>query len=265
MLLNKSTLSSYPLIKLAGIQMQALSMQQTIDLVSQRISNGVFTQHTVVNVAKLVNMQDDSFLKNAVQSCDIINIDGMGIVWGARLLGKKVPERVAGIDLFIELIRLAEEKEYSVYFLGATEDVLATMIKRITQMHPGLKIKGAHHGYFWDDEETMVAKINVSRADMLFVAISSPQKEIFINQWREKLGVCFVMGVGGSFDVLAGNVKRAPILLQKMGLEWFYRFLQEPGRMWRRYLTTNLKYIWLLGKEMIIKIESKNGIDIEDK
>ena len=240
-----------PLVYLANAKMHALSMQGTLEIISRRIEENKFTQHTVINVAKFVNMQSDLSLQKAVNACDIINIDGTGLLWGARLLGNDIPERVAGIDLFQELLELSEEQEYPVFFLGAKESVLLEMHLKIKEKHPNLKIADHNHGYFWDNEQEVVDKIRNSGAYLLFVAISSPKKEIFINQWKDKLGVRFVMGVGGSFDVLAGKVKRAPLFMQKIGLEWFYRFLQEPRRMWKRYLVTNIKFVWLLTKSLL--------------
>ena len=234
-----------------GTPIDCITMTETVDLVDERICSGSFTQHSVVNVAKIVNMQRDFELKKSVIDCDIINADGMGIVWGGRLLGFDIPERVAGVDLFIRLIELSERKNYSVFFLGAMPDVLDATVKFIKLKHPDLNISGSHHGFFWDNEEAVVKKIRESGAKLLFVAITSPQKENFINKWKDDLGVDFVMGVGGTFDVVSGKVKRAPVWMQEIGMEWVYRIIQEPRRMWKRYLITNSKYIWLLFKEKI--------------
>ena len=235
-------------IKLINCPMDVASMEETIEEIDTAVANGKFIQHVVINVAKLVNMQNDPQLDASVRECDIINIDGMGIVWGARLLGYNVKERVAGVDLFHELLAMGARKGYSVYILGAEEEVVGETARRVQQMYPGLKLAGYHHGYFWDDEESLVNKVHESGAQLLFVAISSPKKENFINRWREKLGVTFVMGVGGTFDVVAGKVKRAPLWMQKWGLEWLYRVIQEPRRMWKRYLFTNTQFAWMLFK-----------------
>ncbi|WP_280326412.1 WecB/TagA/CpsF family glycosyltransferase [Pseudomonas sp. BN102] len=224
-------------------------MGETIDAIRNAIVRDKFTQHVVVNVAKIVHMGSDSTLRESVTSCDIINIDGMGVVWGARFLGHKVPERVAGVDLFHELLAMSASNDFSVYLLGATDEVVSKTAATVQSLYPGLKVAGYHHGYFWDDEEAMVEKIRNSGARLLFVAITSPKKENFINRWKDQLGVNFVMGVGGTFDVVAGKVKRAPVWMQNWGLEWFYRVIQEPGRMWKRYLTTNSRFAWLLLKE----------------
>jgi N-acetylglucosaminyldiphosphoundecaprenol N-acetyl-beta-D-mannosaminyltransferase len=233
-------------IEVLGCPMDVASMSETVEAVRRGVAARRFTQHVVVNVAKLVHMRSDSELRESVHSCDIINIDGMGVVLGARFLGHTVPERVAGVDLFHELLAMSAQYNFPVFLLGAKEHVLALAVQKVQVQNPGLKIAGYHHGYFWDDEAAMVETIRASGARLLFVAITSPKKENFINRWRDQLGVDFVMGVGGTFDVVAGQVKRAPQWMQKWGLEWLYRVIQEPGRMWKRYLTTNCMFAWLL-------------------
>lgn len=240
-------------IEVLGCPMDVASMGETVDVIRGRVCDGRFTQHVVVNVAKLVNMRHDAQLKDSVYSCDIINIDGMGVVLGARLLGHSVPERVAGVDLFYALLAMSAENGFPIFLLGAKEDVVTITARQVQALYPELKIAGYNHGYFWDNEAAMVETIRASGAQLLFVAITSPKKENFINRWRDHLGVVFVMGVGGTFDVVAGKVKRAPVWMQKGGLEWLYRVIQEPGRMWRRYLTTNSQFAWLLLKALAKK------------
>lgn len=238
--------------------MDVATTKATTYLIKNRILKGIFTQHVVVNVAKLVHMQKDPELRASVSSCDIINIDGMGVVWGARFLGHKVPERVAGVDLFHELISMSAENGLSIYLLGATEEVVSKTASVVLSRYPSIKLSGYHHGYFWDDEEAVVEKVRESGAQLLFVAITSPKKENFINRWKEDLGVKFVMGVGGTFDVVSGKVKRAPVWMQRSGLEWLYRVIQEPGRMWKRYLSTNSEFAWMLAREKLKAIFNKN-------
>jgi len=228
--------------------MDIATMDETVELITDRIEKKHFTQHTVVNVAKLINMRKDTVLNESVRACEIISVDGMGIVLGARLLGYDVAERVAGIDLFHRLLQRCAEKDYPIFLLGAKDTVVAKAHCRLMQQYPGLRISGHHHGYFWDNEAALVENIRESGAYLLFVAISSPAKETFIHTWSDQLGVDFVMGVGGTFDVVAGKVKRAPEWMQRYGLEWFYRIIQEPGRMWKRYLITNSQFAWLLLK-----------------
>jgi N-acetylglucosaminyldiphosphoundecaprenol N-acetyl-beta-D-mannosaminyltransferase len=227
-------------------------MRETIDLIDESIRQKKSIQHIVVNAAKLVNMQNDDELFQSVINSDIINADGMAVVWAAGLLGKPLPERVAGVDLMQELVILASEKKYKVFFFGGREEVVAEVVRKYKSIFGEHIIAGYRNGYFKKEEEVKIAKqIADSNADILFVAISSPTKEIFLNTYKEQLKVPFIMGVGGSFDVVAGKVKRAPKWMQKSGLEWFYRFLQEPGRMWKRYLVTNSKFIFYVLKERV--------------
>lgn len=236
-------------IEFLHFKMHPLSMRETVNLIEERIASKKFTQHVVVNVAKLVHMQTDRNLAESVSQCDIVNIDGMGVVWGANFCGHNVPERVSGVDLFHFLLDMSAAREFPVFLLGAEEPVVKKVAEVVRSKYANLDVAGYHHGYFWDDEEAIVKKIADSGARLLFVAITSPKKENFINKWKDQLGVDFVMGVGGTFDVVAGKVKRAPVWMQNAGLEWFYRVLQEPGRMWKRYAVTNSKYLLLLAKE----------------
>ena len=236
-------------IEFLNAPMDVASMDETVNIIEKKISADTFTQHVVVNVAKLIHMQKDAELADSVKSCDLINIDGMGVVWGARMFGHEIPERVAGVDLFHKLLAMSAGNRFPVFLLGAKQDVVEKTAKLVQKQYPGLQVAGFHHGYFWDDEEAVVNAIRASGAKLLFVAITSPKKENFINKWRDQLGVNFVMGVGGTFDVVAGKVKRAPRWMQRAGLEWLYRVIQEPRRMWKRYLVTNSAFAWLLLQE----------------
>ena len=204
-------------------------------------------QQVVINVAKLVDMRSNPDLQMDVADSDVISIDGMGVLWAARLLGFEAQERVTGIDLMHALIACFARNGFKPYFLGAREDILQKAMANFRQSHPGLEIAGYRNGYFIKDEEDqVVTDIRNSGADCLFVAISTPMKERCLHQHRDQLGVPYLMGVGGSLDVVAGEVSRAPLWMQKRGLEWLYRLLQEPRRMWRRYLVTNTKFAFLL-------------------
>ena len=239
-----------------GVPMDTLTMEETIETIDRRLSADKFTQHVVVNVAKIVQMQTNPELRDAVAACDIINIDGAGVVFGGRILGLKILERVAGIDLFFQLLTYAEENRRSVYLLGATDDVIKNAIARIQSDFPQLNIAGFHDGYFWDYEDEMVREIRKSDADLLFVGIGSPLKEQFIDRWKQALGVGFAMGVGGTFDIVAGMTKRAPRWMQRSGLEWLYRIIQEPRRMWWRYVSTNSRFAVMLISEKIRRMRT---------
>jgi N-acetylglucosaminyldiphosphoundecaprenol N-acetyl-beta-D-mannosaminyltransferase len=204
-----------------------------------------------VNAAKLVAMKREPELREAVLSSDLVVADGMSVVWASRLLGNALPERVAGIDLFGRLLELAQEHRLSVYFLGAEPAILEDLLEVVRSRFPQARIAGAHHGYFSDEEEpALAARIADARPDLLFIGITSPKKEIFLSRWGAQIAAPVCHGVGGSFDVLAGKVRRAPTLWQRTGLEWLYRLLQEPRRLWRRYLVTNSLFLWMVVQDL---------------
>ena len=239
-------------ILLMGCKIDNLTMQETLDKIADFIRERTPHQHVVVNVDKLVKASRSPALRRIINACALVNVDGMPVVWAARLLGTPLKERVAGIDLFDALMRRAAESDWRVFLLGAREEVVAGVAAHYTKQLPSLTICGWRHGYWQGaQEEAQVAEqVRASRADLLFVAISSPQKEQFLERHQGAMQVPFAMGVGGSFDVVAGKVKRAPRWMQRAGLEWFYRFLQEPRRMFRRYFLEDATFFWLLLKEL---------------
>ena len=154
--------------------------------------------------------------------------DGMAVVWASRMLGETLPERVTGIDLFEQLLEVAARRGLSVYFLGATDAVLDDLMAEVGRRHPGLRVAGRRNGYFDEAEAAAVARaIDAARPDFLFVGISTPKKERFLAEWAPRMDVGVCHGVGGAFDVLAGKVSRAPDWMQRLGLEWLYRVIQE--------------------------------------
>ena len=237
-------------INICNVPVDALTMQQTIDLIDNSIRDNKSIHHVVINAVKVVNAQKDINLKESIINCDIINADGQGIVWASRLLNKPLPERVAGIDLMEKLVELAAKKKYRIFFLGAKEEIVSKVVKIYSDKFGDEIIAGYRNGYFKKEEEQQIAQqIAGSNANILFVAMSSPKKEIFLNTHKSLIQTSFIMGVGGSFDVVAGFVKRAPLWMQNWGLEWLFRTLQEPRRMWKRYLFGNSWFIYLVFKE----------------
>lgn len=230
-------------------------MQDTLEIVDNSIAEGKQLHHVVVNAGKIVAMQKDLQLRQSVNESDLINADGQAVVWASKVLGKPLKERVAGIDLMTSLVELAHDKNYKVFFFGAQEEVVKKVVDIYSDQYSPNIIAGYRNGYFSKEEEQVIAKeISESGAHILFVAISSPTKENFLYENKALLQkVNFVMGVGGSFDVVAGKVKRAPVWMQRVGLEWFYRFAQEPKRMWKRYLVGNSKFIYLVIREAVSK------------
>ena len=239
-------------IEILGCSVDNLTMEETLEAVARQIADGRPHQHVVVNVDKLVKASKDPALRDIINACDLINADGMPVVWASRMLGTPLKERVTGVDLFEALMARAAERGWRVYLLGAREEVVTRVAELFTARHPGLVIAGRRNGYWEEWEEKHVAEaVRLARPDILFVAMSSPRKEQFLGKWQSYMRVPFAMGVGGSFDVAAGKVKRAPLWMQKSGFEWFYRFLQEPRRMFRRYFVEDMAFFRLLGVELV--------------
>ena len=240
-----------PSITMMGCRIDNLSMEETLVRIEEFIRSGKPHQHVVVNVDKLVKASRDEELRRIINACALVNVDGMPVVWASRLLGKPLKERVAGVDLFEALMRRAGERGWRVFLLGARAGVVAGVAATYARRYPDLAIAGWRDGYWQGEaEEAAVAgQIRASRADLLFVAIGSPKKEQFLGRWQDTMRIPFAMGVGGTFDVAIGRVKRAPRWMQRAGLEWFYRFLQEPRRMFRRYFIEDMAFVWLLLKE----------------
>jgi N-acetylglucosaminyldiphosphoundecaprenol N-acetyl-beta-D-mannosaminyltransferase len=178
----------------------------------------------------------------------------MSVVWALWASGQPAPERVAGVDLMARLLAAAGQHRLRVFFLGARREVVSKLVEQSRAKYPGLEVAGFRDGYFGPDDHTrIVEEIRASEADILFVGMPSPFKETWCERHRERLQVPVIVGVGGSFDVLAGFVKRAPRWVQSAGLEWFWRLSMEPRKLWKRYLTTNSQFIWFASLEIFAR------------
>lgn len=243
-------MQSFPIRTLFGIPIAAATMRDALEQVDRAVRTRAPLQIGVVNAAKIVNMGRDDKLRDDVLASDLVLADGMSVVWASRILRAPLPERVAGIDLMHAILEQGDARRYRVFCLGATPDVLSDAVRRLKQLYPNVQFVGARDGYYRPDEEAALAEeIRAARPDVLFVAMTSPKKEDFLARWSRELGVPVWHGVGGSFDVVAGKVLRAPGTWQRLGLEWLYRVKQEPRRLWKRYLVTNLAFMYLLAHE----------------
>ncbi len=239
-------------VVLFGMTLDALTMDGVLQRCREALAARSRMLIGVVNAAKIVALRGDAELRESLLECDLLVADGQSVVWAGRLLRKPLPGRVAGIDLFEQLLALAAADRHPVYLLGARAEVLAQLQDNLREQFPELKIAGARDGYFSDAEAGEVAaEIRASGAQLLFLGITSPKKENFLKQWGPTLQVPVMHGVGGSFDVFAGVTRRAPRGWQRLGLEWAYRLLQEPRRLWRRYLVTNSAFIAMTLSELI--------------
>lgn len=238
-------------IRLFGLNVAQLDLSQTVKWIINTIAKGKTISHADINTFKVVQMKDDQALKNSVAAADIISADGMGIVWAAKLLGKQLPDRVTGIDLMQTLVKEASLINKTIYLLGAKPAIVEKVAAIYRKEYGADFVKGFHHGYFQESEEENIAReIANAKPDFLFVGMTSPRKEYFLFRQSETLiQIPYKMGVGGSFDVISGMIPRAPLWIQRIGMEWAFRLSREPVRLFKRYTLDNLKFLWLLLKE----------------
>ncbi|MCO5131923.1 MAG: WecB/TagA/CpsF family glycosyltransferase [Xanthobacteraceae bacterium] len=241
--------------ELMGLKFDTVTIEAAVEhclalCQSPRLSNTVIT----ANSSHLCMMRRDPELASACRAGDLIVADGMSVVWALRASGQHIPERVAGIDLMSRLLDAAAKHRLRVYFLGAKSEVVSTLVQQCLVQHPGIVIAGFRDGYFGPPEHPgIIEEIRVSNAHMLFVGMPTPFKETWVEHHRERLQVPVIVGVGGSFDVLAGFVRRAPYWVQMAGMEWFWRLMMEPRKLWKRYLTLNSEFSFVAGLEVLAR------------
>lgn len=237
-------------ITMMNTVIDVLDMKETVELVDEYIKTNTPLHLMGVNADKINELNSNPLMKEIVNKCGIINADGASVVLASKLLKKKLPERVAGVDLMLELVKLCCEKNYSIYLLGAKQSVVEQTRDVLMDKYSNLNIKGIHNGYFKEEQWDNISKeLKKLKPDIVFVGITSPTKEYLIEYLQNDGNKSVFMGVGGSFDVISGNIPRAPKWMQKCNLEWLFRVIQEPKRLFKRYFVGNLKFIKLVIKE----------------
>jgi N-acetylglucosaminyldiphosphoundecaprenol N-acetyl-beta-D-mannosaminyltransferase len=225
-----------PKTTIFGVPFSKLGMAETVDYLKERIAQRKTTHVMTANPEfVMMGLEQPAFME-CLQEAEMVVPDGTGIVWAASQKGDPVKERVPGYDLLHQLMAVGQTSEWKVYLLGAGPDVIAEASDRLKRDYPGIQMVGYRDGYFSkDEEEAIVQSIRETQPDLLFVGLGAPRQDLFLREFREQLQVPVMMGVGGSFDVIAGKVQRAPKAFQKLRLEWFHRLLKQPSR-WRRML-----------------------------
>jgi N-acetylglucosaminyldiphosphoundecaprenol N-acetyl-beta-D-mannosaminyltransferase len=242
-------------VDILGCRIDPVDMDAAISRCDAYVRERAHAQHMAVNAAKIVSSRRHRDLQRLINDSDIVTADGQAVVWASRLLGDPLPARVTGIDLMQQLLALAERRGYRVFLLGARAETLERAVARLRVRHPRLIVAGQRDGYFSPAEEPAVAaEIRAARPDVLFVAMPTPRKEYFLGRWGGQIDAPFSMGVGGALDVIAGDTRRAPRPLQRLGLEWAFRLAQEPHRLWRRYLVTNAAFVWLTLRDLAARL-----------
>ena len=222
--------------QILDVPFDALTMKEAVEKAKSFLFDG--KQHYICtpNPEIVMEAQQDKELMRILREADLVVPDGIGVVWASRYSEILLTERVAGYDLTQQLLREIAGTQETVYFFGGAPGLAVAAAKRMKKVYPELKIIGGHHGYFDDEEEKkIIADIKRLSPSILLVGLGAPKQEKWISAHLQEVGVKVAIGIGGSFDVMAGNVKRAPKIFRKLGLEWFYRLATQPSR-WRRML-----------------------------
>ncbi|MED4988845.1 WecB/TagA/CpsF family glycosyltransferase [Parageobacillus toebii] len=227
--------------KYLDVYVSTLNYDEILADIEKRMAAGEKSTIVAVNPEKLIAANKDENVKQLINSATYQIPDGIGVVLASKLKGGRITSRVTGIDMMERLIELSAKKGYRVFLYGAKEEVVKKAKENLEAKYPGLQIVGYSNGYV-NDYDSLVKKINESNADILFVALGSPRQELWIKTYMNDLNVKVMQGVGGSFDVFAGHVKRAPKLFRNLGLEWFYRLVTDPKRFKRQLALP--KFLW---------------------
>lgn len=231
-----------------GVSVSIFSYESLKEKVIDNIKNNKKCTIVAINPEKILKARKSKELKDLLNGATYRIPDGIGIIYASKFRGKKITERITGIDCMEMLCELASQNNYKVFLFGAKEDIVKKAKKKLEEKHKGLNIVGYINGYEKDNNK-IIKTINDSKPDILFVALGSPKQESWINENMNKLNVKIFQGVGGSFDVFSGNIKRAPKWMQKMGLEWFYRLLKEPKRIGRQLKLFKFLYLVIVGRD----------------
>jgi len=241
----------------AGIKIDNITLEEVIEKVKELIKKGKTSYIVTPNAAHIVLLQKDKEFRKVYENAELVLCDGQPIIWISKIFGEPLKERITGVDLLFSLLQLSSKEKYGVYLLGAKEGIIKRTVENLQKKFPELRIVGYHNGYFIDDEK-MIKEINERSPDILFIGMGFPKQEKWIFKYIKNLDIKIAVCIGGVFDIVAGKTKRAPVWMQKIGMEWFFRLIQEPKRLWKRYLIGNTLFLWLVFKEFIkIKILKK--------
>ncbi len=221
-------------VNILGVKVDAVTMSQAVERVANLIDAGKPSIVATANAEMLLRATHDAELKDILNAASLVVPDGAGTVWAARHLGKHMPERVAGFDLVQQLMKVAPVKGWKFFLFGSAPTIADKAKSKAEQLYPGIKIVGTRNGYFTSsDEPEIISRIKSSRPDILLAALGVPKQEKWLAKFRDELNVPVSIGVGGTFDVMAGVVKRAPLWMQRARLEWLFRAMLQPSRAGR--------------------------------
>jgi N-acetylglucosaminyldiphosphoundecaprenol N-acetyl-beta-D-mannosaminyltransferase len=251
-------------VNILGINIDNINPQQFIEKIEELVSKKECTYVCFSNVHTIVTSQTDTELSKITNQSAIVAPDGMPVVWTAKLLGAKQIEKCSGPDMMEEIFKLSDRKAYSHYFYGGTNDTLLKLKEKLIDKYPNIKIVGMYSPPFRpltkEEDEMIIRQINEANPDFIWVGLGAPKQEKWMAEHCSLIDRGILLGVGAAFNFYAGTVKRAPKWMQDAGLEWFYRLIKEPKRLWKRYLTTNTLFIYYFIKQFINKKNNYKGV-----
>jgi len=257
---QESAEKKFKRIRVLERPIDALTQEEALEIIRRDWKNRDRVMHIITaNPETIYCCSRDQTLEQCMEEAEMVTADGSGVVLASRLMGSPLPQRVAGYDLMRRALVEAEQLEIPVFLLGAEPQVLRQAVEKIKNEHPALTLAGSHHGYFREEEEEAILReITAARPGLLLVAMGVPRQERWIWRYKKKLPPCVAIGVGGSFDILAGKTKRAPLWMQKSGMEWLYRLTREPRRLRRIALILPLFLFKVTLRSLQNRAPSKN-------
>lgn len=236
-------------VSLLGVDLDRLRFDEFVDRVAERIERARGEYVVTPNVDHFMHLERDDELRRIYRHASFVVPDGMPLVWATRWLGTALPERITGADLFPRICALAAERGYSVFLVGATDEVCRRTRDKLERMYPALRVAGWHsppHGFESrrDQRARMVRSIHASTPDIVFVGLGAPRQEKLIWYLRQRVRARLFLGVGAALEYYAGVKRRAPVWAQRAGLEWAFRLCAEPRRLWKRYLVDDPRFFW---------------------
>lgn len=243
-----------PTVSIFGVPFSKLSLQDTVQYLTDAVNSGQPHQVITANPIMVMEARQNPDYLAMMNRAELIVPDGAGVVWAANYVGQPVAERVTGFELLHELMKAGETHRWKVYFVGASPVIIQAAVEKLSQKYPLVNIVGVRDGYFGpEDDEEVIAEIQEAKPDLLFVGRSADRQEPWIDNYKSRLQVPVIMGVGGSYDVISGKLKRAPKWFIRMRLEWFYRLLQEPWRYKRMMVLPKFALTVMRHKEKVTK------------
>ena len=238
----------YERAEILGCRLDVVGMAGALQVIEDSIHRREPSQVITLNAEMIYRAQKNRQLRDMYSRARLVTPDGIGVVWALRRAGWRISRRVTGIGLTLEILGMARERSWRIFLLGAEPGITEKVARKLADSDPPLEVAGVHHGYFADEESpTIIEQIRAARPDVLLVGLGAPRQDIWIAAHLEELRVPVCIGVGGTFDVLAGKVKRAPKIWRRLGLEWLFRLISEPARIKRQLALP--RFAWLVLKE----------------